>query len=73
MRKAKQSWTIIIVFAALLVGSATVLAGAIPLGPNVLVTDAGLADNSAHRPDLAVLGETVYAVWEDERDDDAYG
>lgn len=44
------------------------LSGGVPDGPNVQITDAGLGDDSATLARLAVFGESVYAVWEDGRD-----
>ncbi len=41
-----------------------------PLPPNAQVTDAGLSKLAdATRPDVAVLGNTLYATWLDERGD----
>ncbi|MFK7804521.1 MAG: exo-alpha-sialidase, partial [Anaerolineae bacterium] len=60
---------------ALLLGLLPVLplfAGAIPVGPNVQITDSGLAGEDAYKPDLAVVDNTIYAVWEDDRDDAPY-
>jgi hypothetical protein len=48
-------------------------AGAIPVGGNVVITDAGLNGNTPYDPDIVVQGNTVYAVWGDGRDDDAFG
>ncbi|MCU0493777.1 MAG: glycoside hydrolase, partial [Chloroflexaceae bacterium] len=44
-------------------------AGAIPTGPNVQVTDSGLAPLAdARQPDLAIQGNSLYAAWLDDRD-----
>ncbi len=48
-------------------------AGAIPLGNNAVITDAGLNGDSVETPAIAIHGNTLYAVWADARDDDAFG
>lgn len=55
--------TLIVLF---MIPALTILAGAIPVGPNIRISDTGSDD--AFEPSLAVLGDTVYAVWSDERD-----
>ena len=53
---------------ALLLPAASMRAGAILDGPNVRITDAGLGQyDDAELPDLAVLGNSVYATWLDDR------
>ncbi|MEM8861635.1 MAG: exo-alpha-sialidase, partial [Chloroflexota bacterium] len=58
-----------ILFFALIIPTAVLFAGASPTGPNYEVTDQGLQTDDAEEPSIAVLGNTVYAVWQDERDD----
>ena len=48
-------------------GSASVHAGGIPEGPNVQITDTGLDGNDSEDPHLTIRGDTVYAVWRDDR------
>lgn len=59
-------------FLLLLIPAAALFAGATPSGPNVQVTDQGLGDDDAEEPSIAVVGSTVYAVWQDERDEDTW-
>jgi hypothetical protein len=59
-------------FTAVTIHVLPVLAGAIPIGQNIQITDAGLNDNYAETPDIAVVGDTIYAVWRDTRDNDPY-
>jgi hypothetical protein len=46
---------------------ASAQAGSIPDGPNVQITDTGLGSNDAVSPDIAIVGNTVYATWMDDR------
>lgn len=47
---------------------AAALAGGIPAGPNVQVTDAGLGRlDDAERPEIAIQGSTLYTAWLDTR------
>jgi hypothetical protein len=48
-----------------------VTAGGLPIGGNVQVTDAGLDDDGVNSTDMVAVGNTVYAAWEDRRDDDS--
>ncbi len=53
---------------ALLLPAASTHAGAILDGPNARITDAGLGQyDDAELPNLAVLGNSVYATWLDDR------
>ena len=67
--RKRLSLLLIRLFIAAIGGAASVLhAGAIPDGPNSRITDGGLVQYSdAEWPSLAVLGETVYATWLDDR------
>ena len=53
--------------AACAMSFAPVQAGSIPSGPNVQITDTGLNRSDASSPDIALVGNTVYATWMDER------
>jgi hypothetical protein len=68
--KRVVAWCGTLLTAALfLIGRIPVWAGALPVGGNVQITDLGLPDiKDAHAPDLAVRGDTVYAVWKDDRE-----
>lgn len=57
----------------LLRSTSVVQAGAIVVGNNVPITDAGLNGNSLDGTDIVAQGDTVYTVWGDARDDDAFG
>lgn len=48
-------------------------AGSVPDGGNVQITDAGLGKDNAEQPQLAVVGETIYSVWLDDRDNSHNG
>lgn len=53
---------------ALLALPVPVQAGALPIDGNVRITDAGLGElGNADDPAIAVLGDTLYAVWLDDR------
>ena len=59
----------IIVWGLIALLAAPVYAGSRILGPNVQVTDDGLGRYAdAGRPDVAMRGSAVYAVWEDNRE-----
>ena len=71
MLRRMRLWIALLgVFSLILVGSAH--AGSRLLGNNVQVTDDAFNNTEfgeANRPDVAVNGYKVYAVWEDSRDD----
>ena len=63
--------TILIIFLAS--STANLYAGAIVIGGNVTITDAGLNGSRIETPDIAIRGKTIYAVWGDSRDEDTFG
>ena len=69
-------WVCILCLVALFVtvGNVTGLfAGAIPLGGNTVVTDAGLNGELVDTMSVVVRGNERYVVWGDGRDDDIFG
>ncbi len=72
MKRITQLMLILLVIGYVGLRALPVQAGAVPIGGNVTVTDAGLNGNGVYDPDLAVVGSTVYAVWGDSRDDPQY-
>lgn len=71
MKMTTQCWLGLLLFAALAL-PLSVLADPTPIGRNVQVTDAGLNGEDAAKSDLAIVGNTLYAVWEDNRDEANY-
>ncbi|MFN8439501.1 MAG: hypothetical protein U0175_01940 [Caldilineaceae bacterium] len=73
MRRTLQWAILFVLLFPPLLNALPLYAGAIPVGGNVTITDAGLNGARVETPDIVVRGNQVYAVWGDSRDEDTSG
>ena len=67
MRETRTVRFVLLALCLCLLPALPLFAGAIPVGPNIQITDVDIAEPGADSPDIAVVGNTVYAVWKDWR------